>query len=160
MREESPRATVTRPFGRWKELVAALGVILSMIFVGLELRQNTVAVRAAARNELAAGARDWLMALAESPELADALGLWLTPDSELTPTQGSAARYAVRALLRNVENVFFQVQGGIVPEEALTSYGIQSGVFRGPRFHDLWISERDGYDPEFVTLFETRLGIR
>ena len=159
MREESPRATVTRPFGRWKELVAALGVILSMIFVGLELRQNTVAVRAAARNELAAGSRDWLMTLAESPELADALGLWLTPDSELTPTQESAARYAVRAMLRSVENVFFQVRAGILTEEALGSYGFRSGVLRGPRFREFWQGERDAYDPEFVALLEARLGL-
>jgi hypothetical protein len=35
-----------------REALAAVGIVLSLVFVGLELRQNTLAVRATALNDL------------------------------------------------------------------------------------------------------------
>jgi hypothetical protein len=140
----------------WKEFVGAAGVVVSLAFVGLELRQNTAAVSATARNDLAAGSREWLIALAESPELSVALGRWLlAPD--ISPQDEAAALYMVRALLRNTENAFFQVRSGVIDEEALGSYGIRSGIFRAPRFAAFWEQEKGVYDPGFVRTLDAML---
>ena len=40
-----------------RETLAALGVIASMVFVGMEIRQNTAVARASAHNDLVAGAQ-------------------------------------------------------------------------------------------------------
>lgn len=50
----------------WKELLAALGVVLSLIFVGYEIRQNTAVARGQARQELAALNQDFFYEFVES----------------------------------------------------------------------------------------------
>ena len=156
---EPPPDRHGQTWSRWKELLAALGVVLSLTFVGLELRQNTVAVRAAARNELATGGRELLLFIANSPDIVQTLRLWRDPSVELTPNQEETAAYVVRALLRNLENVFLQVRAGIVDESALSSYGIQSPILRSPRFPDQWRRERASFNPDFALRLESELGI-
>ena len=52
------------------ETLAALGVIASLVFVGLEVRQNTVSARAAAYQDMGSRISDiWLLG-AQDPELA------------------------------------------------------------------------------------------
>ena len=90
---EPKRWQSLRQFG---ELVALVGVIGSLVFVGLELRQNTVATRAATNAAYADGVREFNLALATSPELARALATW--PDD---PADASLAdQHMVAAMWR------------------------------------------------------------
>ncbi|HLE34231.1 MAG TPA: hypothetical protein VJB38_16625 [Bacteroidota bacterium] len=50
----------------WKETVAIAGVILSLLFVAYEIRQNTQVARAQARHELAALNQQWPTLLSQS----------------------------------------------------------------------------------------------
>lgn len=45
----------TKRWSDWLEIVAAFGVILSLLFVGFEIRQNTTIARGQARQDLAQG---------------------------------------------------------------------------------------------------------
>jgi len=142
-----------------REALAALGVILSMLFVGLELRQNTLAVRATALNDLASASRDWLLAISSNPELTATMVRWVE-GAELSPTETLAARSQVLALLRNTENVFLQVQAGAVEESALISYGFGGSLpFRSPHFPPFWAQRRDIFHPDFVAAFEAARGL-
>ena len=51
-----------------KEFVAATGVILSLVFVGLEIRQNTLAVRSSTRQALSDSHRDIVLGSVLSQE--------------------------------------------------------------------------------------------
>ena len=143
-----------------REAVAAIGVILSLLFVGLELRQNTLAVRATALNDLATGSRDWVLAIASNPELAAVMVDWLAGE-ELDRTEGLMARSTIIALLRNVENVYLLVEAGAVDESALGSYGFSSsgGPFDSPLFANYWARTKHNYNPNFVLAFEAERGL-
>jgi hypothetical protein len=123
---------------------------MSMVFVGLEVRQNTRAVRATAQNDLATGSREYLLAQATSPELSAAYLAW-TNDTETTPVQN--------ALMRNLENVFLQVELGTIDEGALASFGLQAPVFRSRRFVEEWDGDSTGWNPEFIAAFEAANGL-
>ena len=63
---------------QWAELVTTIGVLVSLIFVGLEVRQNTAVARAQARNDLASLSQEWLLAMAQDPTLNRAfMAYWL-----------------------------------------------------------------------------------
>jgi len=143
-----------------RQAAAAVGVILSLLFVGMELRQNTLAVRATALNDLATGSRDWTMAIASSPELTAAMVNWLT-GQDMDSTERLMAVSTVIALLRNVENVFLQVQAGAVDESALVSYGFggAGGPFDSPFFAEYWAGTKGNYNPDFVLAFEAERGL-
>ncbi len=143
-----------------REAVAAVGVILSLLFVGLELRQNTLAVRATALNDLATGSREWTLAIASNPALAAVMASWLAGDS-LGRTERLMAVSTVIALLRNVENVFLQVEAGAVDESALVSYGFGGvgGPFASPHFAEYWETRKGNYDLNFVLAFDAERGL-
>lgn len=143
-----------------QQAIAVIGVILSLLFVGLKLRQNTLAVRATALNDLATGSRDWLLAIASNPELTAVMSDWLAGE-DLGRIEGLMARTTVIALLRNVENVYLLVEAGAVDESALMSYGFSGsgGPFDSPLFADYWARTRHNYNTDFVLAFEAERGL-
>jgi hypothetical protein len=141
-----------------REGLAAIGVIVSLIFVGTEIRQNTIAIQGATRNELASSARDMLMVIASNPELASVWRRWLAGEA-LSPDEQIMAWNTATAYLRGLENVFLQVEAGSVDETALVGYGLgaAAGVARSPHFLAYWEMSRGGFHPDFVSAFEAKV---
>ena len=61
---------------QWVELVTTIGIVVSLVFVGLEIRQNTSVARAQARIDMATITQDWLLVLAQDPALTRAFDLY------------------------------------------------------------------------------------
>jgi hypothetical protein len=149
----------SRPQSRrydWKELLAAAGVILSLLFVGLELRQNTAAVRATALNDLATGTRELLLTVSADGELSDLYRRWIEDDSAFTATEKARIRLLLAAMLRGAENAYLQARIGVVDSVALRGYGLMNNpAFESPGFSDVWRGGmRDRFHPEFVDALE------
>ena len=131
-----------------RETLAALGVIASLVFVGMELQQNTAAIRGQTRQSLNADYREWQLTVASNPDLFDAF-------SEDFEAGGTRSGYAMYARLRNLENVFLQVQEGLVDQSVFISYGWSGNrTYDGERFRAWWMPRRDNFHPDFVAAFE------
>jgi hypothetical protein len=139
-----------------RESVAALGVVASLVFVGLEIRQNTAVARGQARQELASLNQEFLVLLAQDTAFNTLWRRGWRDDSELTPGEASRAIFMVTMTLRRMENVFLQYREGLVDESALRGYGFNSvgNWCESNRFRDWWRDARGAYDAEFVALFE------
>ena len=108
------------------EIVAIISVVLSLIFIGLEFRQNTIAMRAAAYQELGIATASTLFDLAHSPTLN--LGLGYAAEGydkfQTLPEEDRASTYQfMRGSLRMYETVFLQVELGLLDEAALDYLG-------------------------------------
>lgn len=136
-----------------KEVIAALGVVLSLVFVGFEVRQNTRALQATVRNDLATASREYLLAQATSPELSAAYELWLS-GGETTPVQDRMVMTSTMALIRNIENVFLQAELGTVDPDVVGSFGMRAPIFQSEKFRQFWESgARGSVDPGFAEAF-------
>lgn len=136
------------------EALAAIGVIASLVFVGLEIQQNTAVARAQTRQALTEDLRDFIMTLSADEALFD-----LFHERFETTYKGSSddrrADYVMYARLRMVENVFLQVDEGVVDESIFLSYGwSQQPVFMSTQFRDWWPKHRTRFNPAFVDAFE------
>ena len=70
------------------EVIGLLGVIGSLIFVGFEIRQNSIATRASANDSFASSFQQSNLAIATSPELAKVFSLYGgNPDKAPTDAQ-------------------------------------------------------------------------
>ena len=143
-----------------RDIIGFLGVVASLLFVGQEIRQNTAVARGQARQELALQFQDWLELRASSEELDDLFwGAWVD-EVELTPGQYRRAVLMMRIFLTRLENVFLQVNEGLVDESALNSYGWAAGqYFLSDRFRAFWDVGAVAFDPQFVTYFNQRFGL-
>jgi len=151
---------------QWKELVAALGVVLSLLFVGYQIRQNTLVARGQTRQNLATLNQQWLILQSQDAEFHELWRrAWIASDTTLSSSDSARANFMMLLNLRRLENVYFQFSEGLVDESALRSYGLQPSaailsVYRGPRFRAYWEKTRESFHPGFVRFFEENVGLR
>ena len=135
------------------EVVAATGVILSLVFVALEVRQNTSSIRAQTRQELSNASAELLLAFATT-DLGHLWSRFARGDS-LTEAETARVRPALVAAVRGLENVYLQTREGVIDESALVSYGWKgSMMYRSAAFREWWASNRDRFNHEFAEVFE------
>jgi hypothetical protein len=146
-----------------RELISTLAVVASLVFVGLEIRQNTAAQRSQTRQAISDAAYDSFTRLAESPDLAAAFNSVFGADTtSLSATDSSRAEYLMLGALRRMENVYLQHREGVFDDDILETYGFSGGVFARPQFRPWWEREsfRDVFDSSFVRAFEEENNLR
>ena len=150
-----------------QQAAAAFGVVLSLIFVGFEIRQNTQVARAAAVQATMEQIIQWQTEVASDPEwirIIDSLrngGSY----SDLSGLDQQKYNWVVSATVRITENRFRQMQMGVIDE---TDLGVGGGTsnpawFQSPYFLAWWASDdrSRSWAPDFLEFFETEvLGIR
>jgi len=143
-----------------RDTVGFLGVVASLVFVGLEIRQNTAVARGQTRQELALEFQDWLELRATVEGVDDLFNRAWVEEGELTPGEFRRAVLLMRIFLTRLENVYLQVGEGLVDDSALRSYGWAAGQYFGSgRFHRWWAISSVAFDPAFVAFFNERFGL-
>ena len=124
-------------------LLANVGVVAGIVFLGLELRQNTNIAQATASQNMASAESAVALQWVNYPEI---IGLFTKP--ELTDED----IYRLHAFLvmwaRTYENHWSQFQAGVINEETLVRYeGAFLGALSFPRNRNWWRSLDGYFDP-------------
>ena len=144
------------------EVLSAFGVVASLIFVGLEVRQNTAAIRGAAIQEMSAQSIDYLTAWATDEYLPGLLQR--TTDGALpedfTPEENQRLLLTYITLLRAYESRYLQVQLGILDQDMFEAMAGRGQIYERPWLRATWgpIIE-SSIGPEFAAFFKERLRI-
>jgi len=134
---------------QWLTLLANFGVIGGLVFLGLEIQQNTVAVQASAIQESTDVAREQLLMYATNPSLID---LTVTPDDDLTETQRRQLAASARSFWIGMQGLHRQWKMGVLPDEEWQMwYGVICSNFAAARH---WPREAAALIPDFVELVE------
>ena len=139
------------------DLAGGLAVLIGLIFVGLELRQNTEAVEAASLQNQTDASIDFLLLIASDDELAR---IWL--DATKNPDQLSeidSLRYFFisRSRWLRMQNAYLQWHRGALTGEDWSFY---SGIVCDAdntgaiRFTSTWVKHRFQLTDEFVEYVE------
>jgi hypothetical protein len=98
------------------EVVGAFAVVLSLVYVGMQVRDNTAEVRAANRQHLVRRAHTATIGIGTSPELATAFAKVASSET-LTPREHVQYRYFVRAVIYDVQEAYLLHQEARLDEE-------------------------------------------
>ena len=146
-----------------RETLAALGVIASMVFVELEIRQNTAVARGQTRQDLAALNQEYVILIAQDAEFSDLFArAWILEGGQLSDSERFRASAMMTLRVRLLENVYLQYAEGLVDVSALGSYGGQaSSQFQSDRFREWWTQQQEdeAYNPDFVQFFNEQMGL-
>ena len=146
-------------FKEWNEIAELVGItaiVVSLVFVGYELRQSTAIARSDAYSnfssqffELASGA-----ALDERMSgLISRVNQGAMP-GDFTPEEQVSIRMYQGAAVRVWEGLFRSVQAGVLPEDALESAA--NGILvNNNYFKTTWASTKQLYTSDFVVYFES-----
>ena len=145
---------------RVRETVAALGVIGSLIFVGLEVRQNTSATEGATLQAISDTHTTLLLESVWDQEFIGLFGRVLVLGAlgeDLTPNENMRmSRYYI-AFLSHLENTYLQNQAGIVSDDVFESYGWRNRLWVTPHFLGNGNGLLDvAVSPEFAEFFRAR----
>jgi hypothetical protein len=107
--------------GNLGDFIGGIGVVATLIYLSIQIRQNTRAVRTASRQEIVAGARDWNRLLLD-PAVAEAFyrGTQQYPDLEAEAT--TRFRTVMHDLALFMQGAFALWENGALEEETYHAY--------------------------------------
>ncbi len=98
-------------------------VLIGLIFVGIEIRQNTAAIQAATMQGLTDASQEYMLLLASDSELAEIVRKGRNAPDQLNEKESLQFFYFMRAKWMRYQNAFFQYQRGTIGDEDWAFYG-------------------------------------
>ena len=142
--------------GAVAELGGAIGVIASLFYLAAQIQRNSTTVEAATASSISESSQQRLLAVAQTPELADAIRK-MQIGEELTGCEATQLAFFFRAMVRSIENTFTQYQRGMIGLEVWRGHESLLQAVRLPEASSWWASERESYDPKFRTIIDRLL---
>jgi hypothetical protein len=142
--------------GNIGDFVGGIGVVVTLIYLAVQIRQNsrqiemnTAATQAAAYQAELAQTRSMNMEFIRDRKMAE----WAFLDS--TGGLDAIDKFRVETLwldnFRGRQHLFLQAQGGLIrPELTSTHDSALLGLFANPVVRDFWTRRSDQFVPEFV----------
>ena len=150
-------------YGPVVSALANIGVIAGILFLGFEIRQNTLISRGVAVQSIAEQVNDWQIEMASNENwirimvFLDGGGT----HAELSAEDRMRYRYIVTPTVRIMENRYSQVQLGIIDPSELEVGGGKANTswYRSAHFSEFWrAGDMDiRWSPDFVDFTETEV---
>ena len=145
---------------RWLTLTANAGVIIGLIFLALEINQNTEVARSAVDAEITTLSTEFHMRLAENPALARAYYVGLRDPDSLTEDERIQLHYLIPALFLLMEGAHRQYIRGFLPEEGWKPYeGLISYLLGNPLVREWWTNGSTVFSQDFEAAVEGVSGV-
>ena len=135
------------------QIVASLGVILSLIFVGFQIRQNTAALTRSEHNSTMSQWTVIRMAIAQNREIGELMTAGLQGKGTLDAADQLRLEQLLAEYTWAAFHIWDRTQRGVFPKGTfeLTGGSLLCDVLRTPRGSAWWrCSKSVGFIPEFV----------
>ena len=139
------------------ELIGFISVIASLIFVGMEISQNTTAVRGATNQAISDQASELYLTIATDRNLASLVKKLYdgVPKEDFESIDEMQLFLTVMTGLRRVENIFLQLEDNILDDRAFDRIGLS--FYRSTYGRQIWKANKQFFDRNFVPFFEELL---
>ena len=143
-----------------KEIIEILGIVTiigSLIFVGIEIRQNSLSIRGATYQSIAEQVTKLYMDVAADERLSELVSQMLPNDNDTLRNQLNAADrlsldFIVLTGLRRIENIYLQQSDGILSDKAFERIGLE--FYQTTYSKETWERYKAGFDSSFIEFFE------
>jgi hypothetical protein len=138
------------------QILSSIGVIASLIYLAVQIRDNSRTARMAAFQQLASNTSNSWHALAHDGELTDIMMRGLKNFSSLSPVEKARFSFHGMAYLRHYENAWFQHQAGSLKghDWHAIAKDIET-LFTNPGARELWPLVSDRNHPNFRAFVDT-----
>ena len=149
--------------GAIAELGGALGVILSLAYLAVQIRHNTAqmestarAARGAAYQDALSNYQSHLIPIALDPELTDIYLRGMKDCDQLSEAEFFRFNWLMGGFLTNLDNMYYQHQDGVVSADRWE--GVQSQLrwfFQYPGFFTWWTGfDKSTLSEDFIAIVE------
>lgn len=133
--------------GNIGEFMGAVGVIVSLVYLSGQLRQNTKALRASSFQEISHNSRELLELLIADGEMAEIFTRGREEGMEaLTDVERVRWHSMLLAIFRHWDNLFYQYRNAMLERELWRSYQhVIRGYMAEVGFQEWWEQQREGF---------------
>ncbi len=139
------------------ELIGFISVIASLVFVGMEISQNTTAVRGSTNQAISDQASELYLTIATDRNLAGLVKKLYddVPKENFDSIDEMQLFLTVMTGLRRVENIYLQLEDNILDDRAFDRIGLS--FYRSKYGRQIWDENKQFFDRNFVPFFEELL---
>jgi hypothetical protein len=132
------------------EIIGAVAVIVSIIYLALQVRQNTGALRSSATNSASEGAAALYQTLCRDPDLAMIFVRGNAAPEKLTDAEMAQYFSLWLMTLFKVQNWYFQTQDQFMDDTLLSSWvKVLRPISSTPGFQLFWNERKFIFSPQF-----------
>jgi hypothetical protein len=144
-------------FGAVGELVGGLAVVVSLVYVGLQIRQSTNASRAATAQAFAKQYSDLNQMIAD-PELGEIFIRGLQGLGTLSLGEQASFMAIISSISRTIESFYFQKDKGELDARLFEGWLLQYlDLHANPGVAEFWRMRSHQYSTDFVEYLDNRL---
>ena len=137
------------------QILGGIGVIASMVYVGIQIRNNARAMRAATYQQLSALTIQGWQSMAHNGETMDIMLRGMDDFSALSRVEKARFRMIVMSQARSYENAWFQFKIGTLRESDWKAFTVDfETFFSTPGTKAAWPLVKNRYNAEFTALVD------
>jgi hypothetical protein len=132
------------------EAMGGTGVVLTLLYLAIQVRQHTAEMRAQASESVAENLREWLRPMIEDPELSRIFRTGAEGWDHFPPDDKARFFHMTFVWLKTIEAAHYQFsRGRLDPEVWRGSEAVVTSYLRGPGIRAYWSLRRDGFSAAF-----------
>ena len=126
----------------------------SLVFVGIEIKQNTSAVRGATQQAVSSQVSEMYRIVSENERMAELINRALNGASKSDLSEADYVSFWNFQMmgLRRIENIYLQFKNGLLTKDAFSRIGM--GIYRTKLVREVWEERRGDFEKDFVIFFE------
>jgi len=140
------------------EIVGALAIVITMIFVGVQFRENTKATKSATATSTIGAITEWYANLGTNEQASNLFWNFMADPTSLTQTERYQVIINLHGLWLTFQNSYYLVEEGTLDprlQESLTE--TINGVKDQPGFHLYWETRKSIFYKEFREFIDSVL---
>lgn len=135
--------------GAVSEAIAAVAVVVSLVYLATQVRQATKIARATTRNAIAESAQALTQDLIEDQAMAEIIVKHVSGD-QLNPVEALRLQGRCYRDMRHWENIFYQVREGLLSDDEWLGFRKNlAALFTVDAYRDYWEHEAELYSDAF-----------
>ncbi len=132
------------------EITGAVAIVVSLIYVGIQVNDSAVAVRSATANDTSAAMSDWYVSVGSNAEATRILLDGMTDPETLNREETAQFIYMFHGLFLHYQAAYYVAeQGTLDPEIRDFLVNTLAGVREQPGFLKYWGQRREIFNPSF-----------
>ncbi len=139
---------IAQLLGNLGEFIGAIVIVATLIYLAMQVKQNTNALHAQSRQSVVAGAQTELFAIMDNPDMV----INITKEGPLTPQEQVQLQGYLTAAMRLREFSWLQYQNGVIDENLWgTEQNVILVILQSNRTRAWWeLLGRSLFGPDFV----------
>ncbi len=142
--------------GAIAELLGALGVVVTLIYLAIQIRQNTISTRTSSYQAAVAAGTEWSRGVGLDADASRIISSGSIDLLSLPAEEQARFGMLMSSLFRNFENIFYQHKQGALDDVVWSGWSWRMrSTFAVPGVRVWWQDNRSGYAEDFATYLES-----